>query len=105
MNSTFFPWSNFVYYTLMNILGHFFVNSSNLNMYRKSLIATRSNPGGLDFILCIVFAPIFWIFSSIMVLRAPENLSSTGDGSYRYPWYNVFMYNLFAWTIPYFFGL
>ena len=75
-NTTYFPWSNFVYYTLMNMFGHFFVNTSNLNFERKHILYS-SHSKYRDFLLVFFFAPIFFIISSIIVLRAPNDLAST----------------------------
>jgi len=75
-NSTYIPWSTLAYYFLMNLVGHAYVNSSNMNLKRKSLIRTHST-NYRDFCLVPVFAPIFWILSSIIVMRADANLSAT----------------------------
>lgn len=69
-NTTYFPLSTLVYYVLMNALGHIYVNTSNLNFERKHLFFSQ-HMRNLDFLLAICFAPIFWIFSAIMVLRSP----------------------------------
>ena len=102
-NTTWLCWSKLAYYFIMNIVGHAFVNQSNLNFYRKSWIQTNSTKYR-DF-LCVPFlAPIFWILSANFVLMAPEDIDATTPG-YRYPWWHVFLYNLFAWTLPYYVGL
>jgi hypothetical protein len=103
MNTTYIPWSNFVYYLIMNVMGHAFVNQSNLNFYRYSWIKTNSTQYR-DCLLVPIFAPIFWLISSIIVLRAREDIDSTTPG-YRYPIWNVWAYNTFGWTLPYFIGL
>ena len=102
-NTTYFPWSNLVYYTLMNMFGHFFVNTSNLNFERKHILYS-SHSKYRDFLLVFVFAPIFFIISSIIVLRAPNDLSST-KGSQPHSWWSCFMFNQFAWASAYFAGL
>lgn len=96
MNTTFIPWGNLVYYVCMNIIGHWYVNCCNLNFHRKNICKTNSNRW-LDMILVPIFAPIFFIFSSIMVLRADTDIASTGNGDYRYPWWNVLMFNALSW--------
>jgi hypothetical protein len=103
LNTTYLCWSKLAYYFLMNIVGHFFVNQSNMNFYRKSWIMTNSSKYR-DFCCVPLLAPIFWFLSANMILRAPEDLDATTPG-YRYPWYNCFMYNLFAWTTAYYVGL
>jgi hypothetical protein len=102
-NTTYLPWSTLIYYCLMNMMGHAYVNSSNMNLKRKSLIRTQST-NYRDFCLVPVFAPIFWLISTIIVMRAPEDLSST-EGSTKYTHANVFFWNLFLWQLPYFIGL
>lgn len=104
VNTTYLPWGNLVYYLCMNIIGHWYVNVSNLNFYRKNICKTNSNRW-LDFLLLPLFAPILFILSSIIVLRADTDIASTGDDDYRYPWWNCFMFNAFAWQIAYFIGL
>ena len=86
----------------MNIMGHWYVNSSNMNLERKHLLYTQSTKYR-DFCLVPVFAPIFWLVSAMLVLRAPMDIYSTAGE--EYPWFNVFFFNMLAWTIPYFVGL
>lgn len=102
-NTSYFPWGNLIYYMCMNILGHFYVNTSNMNFERKHILYTNSSKYR-DFLLVPAFAPLFFMMSSIIVLRSSTDLSSTA-GSELYPWYDVYMYNLFAWTTAYFVGL
>lgn len=106
-NTTYFPWSTLVYYFLMNMVGHAYVNSSNMNLKRKSLIRTQSS-NYRDFCLVPVFAPIFWILSTIIVLRSQDSISSTHNTTYsnsKFSYLNVFLWNLLQWQIPYFVGL
>lgn len=86
----------------MNIMGHWYVNSSNMNLERKHLLYTNSSKYR-DFCLVPVFAPIFWLVSSMLVLRAPKDIYSTAGEEYT--WWNVFFFNMLAWTLPYFIGL
>ena len=83
-------------------MGHWYVNSSNMNLERKHLLYTQSTKYR-DFCLVPVFAPIFWLVSAMLVLRAPMDIYSTAGE--EYPWLNVFFFNMLAWTIPYFVGL
>ena len=75
-NTTYFPTDKLVYYILMNALGHMFVNSSNLNLERKHLLHSNHRRN-LDFYLAVVFAPIFFMLSSIMVLRSVYSIYSS----------------------------
>lgn len=102
-NTTYFPWGNLVYYFWMNIMGHWFVNTSNLNFERKHIIHTRSSKYR-DFLMIPLYTPILFMISSIIVLRSQNDLSSSGVEE-RYSQWDLFQFNLFVWTSAYFFGL
>ena len=113
-NTTYFPLSTLVYYVLMNALGHVYVQTSNLNFERKHLFYSQ-HMRNTDFIFAVCVAPVFWLFSAIMVLRSPYSISSTLqcstltttdpdtlletsqtvclNTSFRYTWWECFKYN------------
>ena len=101
-NTTYFPWGTLIYYTLMNIIGHFYVNTSNLNFERKHILYTNSTKYR-DFLLVPLFAPIFFMISSIIVLRSQNDLASSGEEPFTTG--NIMLFNLCVWTTAYFVGL
>ena len=101
-NTTYFPWGTLIYYLLMNIIGHFYVNTSNLNFERKHILYTNSTKYR-DFLLVPVFAPIFFMISSIIVLRSENDLASSGGKPFTTG--DIMVFNLCVWTSAYFVGL
>jgi hypothetical protein len=75
-NTTFFPWSNLVYYLCMNALGHMYVNTANLNFERKHLLHSNHRHNR-DFYMALLIAPVLFLLSSIMILRSPFSITSS----------------------------
>ena len=101
-NTTYFAWSTLLYYLGMNVLGHMYVNTSNLNLARKHLTHSRSSEYR-DFTLAWVFSFVFWIVSAMIVLRASHDVYSSNEQVYS--WWQVFSYNQFCWAPAYILGL
>ena len=100
-DTTYLPIGLLIYYTLVNMLGHAYVNTSNLNLKRKSFIKSNSTDMR-DFLLVLAFAPIFYFISTLVVLRFP--LQSAQHLEPRSMW-ECFRFNLFVWQTAYFGGL
>lgn len=101
---------NFAYYWLMNILGHIYVCSVNLNMTRSPFRSPHNTIR--DFYLTIWIAPIFYVFGAAIQLRAQNDLNQTPCdvdtlicAGQPYTWQECFNYNQFFWFPAYLFGL
>lgn len=66
---------NLIYYILMNLLGHMYVCTVNLN-YVNGCFHSAYNTIS-DFYMTIAFAPIFFFISGVISLRAVDDLSET----------------------------
>lgn len=74
-NTKWFSTSNFVYYVLMNFLGHMYVCTSNLN-YFKGAFRSRYTTNS-EILKTIAISPLFYFISSVMVLRSQRDLSES----------------------------
>jgi len=99
MDTSKLPFGTLLYYVLMNMLGHAYVNTSNLNLKRKSFIKTNSTDAA-DFVCCGALAPVFFFISSISVLKFEAQRSEDPN-----TFAQCFVFNLFCWQTAFFIGL
>ena len=90
-NSSYFPSGNFVFYAFANCAGFCYVNISNMNCTRKTLYES-AHSAKKDFIYTMIFAPLMFMTSAMLVLRSPHDISST-QGSKPYSDLDCFLYN------------
>lgn len=100
-DTTYFALNNFVYYCMMNIIGYVYVNVSNMNFSRKSLMH-NNHERRRDFVLTIIFAPIFYFLGNNINLRAENDLAEIGES---HSYWNCFLWNYCFWTPAYIIGL
>jgi hypothetical protein len=70
-NTTYLPVGNLVYYVLMNLMAHLYVNVSNKNCFNKHLLKDNRN-SSYSFVKTFLFAPILFFTSSIICLRSTD---------------------------------
>jgi hypothetical protein len=89
----------------MNILGFGYVNLSNLNFQRGNLFLS-AHMWYRDIMWTVLFAPLLFLLSSTMVIRAKSNLcpSSQLSSCQLYSTQQVIIYNT-LWSIAYVAGL
>mmetsp|Transcript_7076 Transcript_7076/g.8172 ORF Transcript_7076/g.8172 Transcript_7076/m.8172 type:complete len:185 (+) Transcript_7076:368-922(+) len=85
----------------MNCIGYVYVNVSNMNFSRKSVMHSN-HERRKDFFMTVVLAPVFYFIGNNIVLRAENDLSATGK---YYTYWDCVAYNFALWTPAYIFGL
>lgn len=85
----------------MNAIGYIFVNVSNMN-YSRSSICHNNHDRRRDFILTIIFAPIFYFLGNNIALRSENDLA---EDDINYSYWECMLYNYALWTVAYIFGL
>ena len=74
-----------------------------MNYTRKTLYES-AHSAKKDFIYTMIFAPLMFITSAMLVLRSPHDKAST-QGSEPYSDLDCFLYNQLLWTPAYLLGL
>lgn len=96
----------------MNIFGHMYVCTANLN-YVTGSFHSRYNTTR-ELYKTIAFAPVFFFISAVICLRAVHDLSETPCASVTltvgckdrpYTWWECFQYNQFVWFPSFLVGL
>ena len=100
-NTSYLALGNLIYYCLMNPIGYIYVNISNMNYSRRSLMHSN-HERRRDFFMTILFAPIFYFIGNNISLRSQQDVDYLGI--YYNKW-NCIMYKYCVWTIPYWIGL
>ena len=95
--------ANFVFYTLANVSGFMYVNFSNMNNSRTRCFHSEHSEKK-DFIYTLLFAPLMFFTSAMIVLRAPQDLDSS-DGKGEYTLIECWVHNLVVWGLSYILGL
>lgn len=101
-DTTYLALGNLAYYWILNILGFIYVNASNLNCQRPSLLFSQ-HASRTDFVKTILFAPIFFYLGNNIALRAEHDLSQVDPSDYTF--WSCVGYNLALWTPGYVIGL
>ena len=101
-DTTYFALGNFIYYCLMNMTGYIYVNISNINMRRDSVFYSQRSESK-DFMLNILFAPIFYFLGNNVSLRAATDIDHISTEEYTY--WECIWYNYGVWTLAYLLGL
>lgn len=90
-----------IYYWIMNCIGFVFVNISNMNFSRKSVLFSNHEKR-TDFVMTILIAPIFYFLGNNIALRSEQDLAHIGK---EYTYWDCIAYNIAFWTPAYIFGL
>ena len=92
-NTTVFPIDSLFFYFSMNLLGVAYVNVSNLNFVRNSFFLSN-HMWYRDFWKTVIFAPILFMISSIMMIRSRNNIESktytTSEVMFFNSWWSFF---------------
>lgn len=86
----------------MNTLGFIYVNVSNLNYSRKSVLFSN-HESRADFVKTICFTPIFFLIGNIVVLKSPHDLNGLSKTEYTY--WECIGWNFGIWTTGFILGL
>ena len=100
-DTTYFPIGNLIYYCIMNMSGFLYVNISNMNCSRESILHSR-HERKRDFYMTTLYAPIFYFLGNNIALRSERDLDQDG---LEYTYWACVLYNFLLWTIAYIFGL
>ena len=73
--TSYLPVGNLAFYWAMNLLGFLYVNVSNMNLSRKSVLFSN-HESKYDFVMTAAMAPIFFFLGNNIALRATIDLSS-----------------------------
>ena len=74
-NTTYFSFGNIIFYIVMNIIGFLYVNLSNMNYSRKSVLFSN-HESRKDFVMTIFLSPIFYFIGNNVALRSENCISS-----------------------------
>ena len=100
-DTTYFPLSNLIYYIVMNVSGYVFVNISNMNYSRRSLLHSN-HERRRDFFMTVAMCPIWFFLGNNINLRSINDLDSQGI---EYTFWDCIAYNSGLWTLAYILGL
>lgn len=95
---------NFIYYATMNTLGFLYVNVTNMNYSRRSVMYSRTESRA-DFIKTICFTPIFFLLSNMILLRSPNDLNGLSQIGSKHTYWECIGWNYGIWTSGYLLGL
>jgi hypothetical protein len=86
----------------MNTLGFLYVNVSNMNYSRKSVLFSN-HESRVDFAMTICFTPIFFLLGNMINLRSAHDLSGLGEVEYTY--WECIGWNFGIWTVAFILGI
>jgi hypothetical protein len=89
-NTRYLDLGSLLYYCALNIAGHVYVCSVNMNVNPSHFYTVYNTIH--DFYKTIFFAPFLFFVSAVIVLRTPHDLSET-EGSVEYSYFECYKYN------------
>ena len=99
---------NLVFYCVANTLGFLYVNVSNMNLSRKSVLFSN-HESRCDFVMTVLMAPLFYFIGNNVAMRAEydmtENSQNKHDDDPDYSYWECISYNMSLWATAFAFGL